>query len=45
MVSSEDHHLTISMENLRLRDDCQSEQHIRASHQVSMRGQSSKLVD
>ena len=26
-------------------DDCQSEQHIRGSHQVSLRGQSSQLVD
>ena len=33
------------MENLRLRDDCQSEQHIRGSPQVSLRGQSSQLVN
>ena len=45
VVSSENHNLRISMENLRLRDDCQSEQHIRGSHQVSLRGQSSQLVD
>ena len=40
----EDHNLRISMENLRLRDDCQREEH-RGSHQVSLRGQSSELVD
>ena len=45
VVSSENHNLRISMENLRLRDDCQSEQHIRGSHQVSFRGQNSQLVD
>ena len=45
VVSSENHNIRISMENLRLRDDCQSEQHIRGSHQVSLRGQSSQLVD
>ena len=45
VVSSENHNLRISMENLRLRDDCQSGQHIRGSHQVSLRGQSSQLVD
>ena len=45
VVSSENHNLRISMENLRLRDDCQSEQHVRGSHQVSLRGQSSQLVD
>ena len=45
VVSSENHNLRISMENLRLSDDCQSEQHIRGSHQVSLRGQSSQLVD
>ena len=45
VVSSENHNLRISMENLRLRDDCQSEQHIRGSHQVSLRGQNSQLVD
>ena len=45
VVSSENHNLRISMENLKLRDDCQSEQHIRGIHQVSLRGQSSQLVD
>ena len=45
VVSRENHNLRISMENLRQRDDCQSEQHIRGSHQVSLRGQSSQLVD
>ena len=44
VVSSEYHNLRISIENLRLRDDCQSEQHIRGNHQVSLRGQSSQLV-
>ena len=44
-VPSEDHDLRISMENLRLRDDCQREEHITGSHQVSLRGQSSHLVD
>ena len=44
-VSSETHSLRISMENLRLRDHCQSEQHIRGSHEVSLRRQSSQLVD
>ena len=33
------------MENLRLRNDCQGEEHITGSHQVSLRGQSSQLVD
>ena len=45
VVSSENHNLRISMENLMLRDDCQSEQHVRGSHQVSLRGQNSQLVD
>ena len=45
VISSENHNLRISIENLSLRDDCQSEQHIRGSHQVSLRGQSSQLVD
>ena len=44
VVPSQDHDLRISMENLRLRDDCQREEH-RGSHQVSLRGQSSELVD
>ena len=44
MVRCEDHNLRISMENLRLRDDCQREEH-RGSHQVSLRGQSRVLVD
>ena len=43
MPSSENHNLRISMENLR--DDCQSEQHISGSHQISWRRQSSQLVD
>ena len=33
------------MDSLRLRDDCQREEHITGSHQVSFRGQSSQLVD
>ena len=45
VVSSENHNLRISMENLRLRDDFQSKQDIRGSHQVSLRGQSSQLVE
>ena len=45
VVPSKDHDLRISMENLRLRDDCQREEHITGSHQVSLRGQSSQLVD
>ena len=44
VVPSQDHDLRISMENLRLRDDCQREEH-RGSHQVSLRGQSRVLVD
>ena len=43
VVPSEDHDLRISMKNLR--DDCQREEHITGSHQVSLRGQSSQLVD
>ena len=35
VVPTEDHNLRISMENLRLRDDCQREEHIRGSHQIS----------
>ena len=45
VVPSQDHHPRITMENLRLRDDCQREEHITGSHQVSLRGQSSQLVD
>ena len=45
VVPSQDHDLRISMENLRLRGDCQQEKHIRGSHQVSLRGQTSQLVD
>ena len=45
VVPSQDHDLRISMENLRLRDDCQMEEHITGNHQVSLRGQSSQLVD
>ena len=45
VVSSENHSLRISMENLRLSDDCQRKEHIRNSHQVSLRGKSSQLVD
>ena len=45
LVPSEDHDLRFTMENLRLRDDCQREDHITGSHQVSFRGQSSQLVD
>ena len=45
VVPSQDHDLRISMENLRLRDDCQRGKHITGSHQVSLRGQTSQLVD
>ena len=45
VVPSQDHDLRIRMENLRLRDDCQKEEHITGSHQVSLRRQSSQLVD
>ena len=45
VVSSEDHDLRISIENLRLRDDCQRKEHITGSHEVSLRGQWSQLVD
>ena len=45
VVPSEDHSLRISLENLRLRDDCQSEEQIRGSHPVSLRGLGSQLVD
>ena len=45
VVPSEDHNLRISMENLRLKDDYQKEEHITESHQVSLRGKSSQLVD
>ena len=44
-VTSEDHDLRISMENLMLRDHCGREEHITGSHQVFLRGQSSQLVD
>ena len=42
---SEDHILRISMENLRLRNDCQRGEHIRGSHPVSLRGQNIQLVE
>ena len=45
VVPSQDHDFRISMENLRLRDDCQMEKRITGSYQVSLRGQSSQLVD
>ena len=45
VVPSKDHDLRISMKSLRLRNDCQREEHITESHQVSLRGQSSQLVD
>ena len=45
VLPSEDHDLRISMENLRQRDDCQREERISGSHQVSLKGQSSQLVD
>ena len=45
VVQSEDHSLRISMENLRLRDNCQREEHIRESDLVSLREQNSQLVD
>ena len=37
-LPSEDHSLKISMENLRLRDNCQREEKIGEIHQVSLRG-------
>ena len=45
VVPSEDHDLRISMENLMQRDDCQREERITGSHQVSLKGQSSQLAD
>ena len=45
VVPSEDHDLRISMKNLRLRDDCQRDEHITGIHQVSLRGQCNQLVD
>ena len=45
MVPCEDHNHRINMEKQRLRDNCQREEHIRGSHQVSLRGQSSQLID
>ena len=42
---SEDQSLRISIENLRLRDNCQREEPIRGSYPVSFRGQNSQLVD
>ena len=45
VVISEDYFLRISMENLRLRDDYQKEEHIRLNHPVSLRGLNSQLVD
>ena len=45
VLPSEDHDLRISMENLRQRDDCQREERISGSHQASLKGQSSQLVD
>ena len=45
VLPSQDHDLRISLENLRLRDDIQMEEHITRSHQVSLRGQNSQLVD
>ena len=45
VVPSQDHDLRINMVNLWLRDGCQMEEHITWSHQVSLRGQSSQMVD
>ena len=45
VVPCEDHNHRINMEKQRLRDNCQREEHIRGSHQVSLRGQSSQLID
>ena len=45
VVPNEDHILRISMGNLRLRDDFQRVEHIRGITPVSLRGQSSQLVD
>ena len=38
MVPSEDYSVRIGMENMRLKDDWQREEHIRGSHPVSLRG-------
>ena len=35
VVPGKGHDLRISMENLRLRDDCQREEHIQGSYQLS----------
>ena len=45
LVPSGDHDLRIKMKNLRLRGDSQREEHITGTHQISLRGQSSQLVD
>ena len=45
MIPSGDYSLRISVENLKLRDDCQREKHIRGSYPVSFREQSSQLED
>ena len=44
VVPSEEHNGRISMKNLRLRDDCQKEEHMIGNHQFSLRGQRSQLV-
>ena len=44
VVPSEEHNGRISMKNLRLRDDCQKEEHMIGNHEVSLRGQRSQLV-
>ena len=45
VAPTENHGLRVSMENLRLRDDCQREEYIKEIHPVSLRGQKSQLVD
>ena len=37
VLQSENHNLRTSIENLRLRDDCQREEQIGGSHQVSLK--------
>ena len=45
VAPSENHSLRVSMENLRLRDDCQREEYIKENHPASLRGKRSQLVD
>ena len=45
VTPSVDHSRRSSMENLKLRDDCQREKHIRRNYPVSLRDQSRQLED